>query len=103
MEKYIIDSFINKHGKNIFNEIRKMIYEEMTENKSDFNDEYLSYIFEIATYEYCGIEKEKIPVFISKMGNNFIPKIPYNELRKTHQNSINEIIKHLEQAVGEIE
>ena len=103
MEKYIIDSFINKHGENIFKEIKNMIYEEMTENKEDFNDDYLSYIFEIATYEYCGIEKEKIPVFISKMGNNFIPKIPYNDLRKKHLNSITEIIKYLEQTVGEIE
>lgn len=103
MEKYIINSFINKHGENIFNKIKSMIYEEMTEDKDDFNDDYLSYIFEIATYEYCGIEKEKIPVFISKMGNKFVPKIPYNELRKKHLNSINEIIKHLEKSVEEIE
>lgn len=103
MEKYIIDSFINRQGEKIFNKIKKMIYEEMTENREDFNDDYLSYIFEIATYEYCGIEKEKIPIFISKMGNNFIPKIPYNELRKKHLNSISEIIKYLEQAVGKIE
>lgn len=102
MEKYIIDSFINKHGENIFNGIKKIIYEEMTENKEDFNDEYLSYIFEIATYEYCGIEKDKIPTFINKMGNTFIPQIPYNQLRKIHQKSITQIIKYLEKAVGEI-
>lgn len=103
MEKYIIDSFIKKHGENIFTEIKKMIYDEMTENKESFNDEYLSYIFEIATYEYCGIEKEKLPIFISKMGNNFVPKIPYNELINIHQKSITEIIKHLEKSVGKIE
>lgn len=103
MEKYIIDSFINKHGENIFTEIKKMIYDEMEENKEYFNDEYLSYIFEIATYEYCGIEKEKIPVFISKMGNKFISKIPYSELIQIHQKSINKIIQHLEKSVGEIE
>lgn len=103
MEKYIIDSFIKKHGENIFTEIKKMIYDEMPKNEDVFNDEYLSYIFEIATYEYCGIEKEKIPIFISKMGNKFIPKISYNELIKIHHKSITEIIKYLEQSVGEIE
>lgn len=103
MEKYIIDSFIKKHGENIFTEIKKKIYEEMKENKEDFSDEYLSYIFEVATYEYCGIEKDKIPTFINKMGNTFIPKMPFNELRKIHQKSITEIIKYMEKAVGKIE
>lgn len=103
MEKYIIDSFIKKYGEEVFSEIKKNINDEMEENKEFFNNEYLSYIFEIATYEYCGIEKEKIPIFIRKMGNQFIPKTPYNELIKMHEKTIVEIIKYLEKSVGEIQ
>ena len=79
MEKTIINSFIKKHGENTFNEIKKLIYDETSQNKESYSEEYITYIFEIATYKYCGIEDEKIPTVISKMGNTFIPKITYNE------------------------
>lgn len=104
MEKYIIDAFINKHGKKIFNDIKTMIQNELKYSKSAvaFNDNYLSYIFEIATYEYCGIEDKKIPTFISKMGNDYTPEISYTELKEIHQKSIQEIIKYLEKSTNNI-
>ena len=48
MEKYIIDDFIKKHGKKIFNDIKTMIQNELKYSKFAvaFNDNYLSYIFE---------------------------------------------------------
>lgn len=104
MEKYIIDSFIKRHGKAIFNNIKTMIQNEIEYSKSNiiFDDEYLSYIFEIATYEYCGIETEKIPSFISRMGNKYIPNIPYSKISTTHKNSINTIKNYLEQGSADI-
>lgn len=64
--------------------------------------DYLSYIFEIATYEYCGIEDKKIPTFISKMENDYTPEISYTELKEIHQKSIQEIIKYLEKSTNNI-
>lgn len=93
-----MDAFIKKHGNEIFSDIKNMIQNELECSTSavTFNDNYLSYIFELATYKYCGIEDEKIPIFINKMGNNYKPEISYTELKKIHQKSIQEIIKHLE-------
>jgi hypothetical protein len=99
MEKYIMNSFIKNHSENTFNNIKKMIQNELrnSNTKIVLNDAYLSYIFEIATYEYCGIESNKIPIFISRMGNNYIPSIEYTKLKEIHKDSINKIKYYLEQ------
>lgn len=99
-----MDAFIKKHGNEIFSDIKNKIQNELKCSTSavTFNDNYLSYIFEIATYEYCGIEDKKIPIFISKMGNNYKPEISYTELKEIHKKSIQEIIKHLEEYANNI-
>lgn len=99
-----MDAFIKKHGNKIFEDIKNMIQNELIDSTSavEFNDNYLSYIFELATYKYCGIEDEKIPIFIHKMGNTYVPEISYTELKKIHQKSIQEIINHLESYANNI-
>lgn len=98
MEKYIIDSFIKRHGKPIFNDIKTMIQNEIEHSKANiiFDDDYLSYIFEIATYEYCGIEEKKIPTFINRMGNKYVPNISFEDLKCIHKKSIKLIEKNLD-------
>lgn len=98
-----MDAFIKKHRNKIFSDIKNMIQNEIIDSSTvEFNDNYLSYIFELATYKYCGIEDEKIPIFIHKMGNTYVPEISYTELKKIHQRSIQEIINHLESYANNI-
>lgn len=98
-----MESFIKKHGEKIFNNIKDMILNEIknSNTKIIFNDTYLSYIFEVATYEYCGIESNKIPIFISRMGNTYVPDIEYNKLKEIHKDSINKIEYYLEKNTNE--
>mgnify|MGYP004509747911 CR=1 FL=1 len=95
VEKYLLDSFRKKVNNGIFNNIVISIKNELKNAKYSFDidDEYLTYILEIAILENCDIEKKQIKSFIKKMGNTYLPPISTDEIQKIHRNSINFIKK----------
>lgn len=97
MQEYI-KYFIKNHGIELFNNIKSIIEKEMENNKylDNLDANYLNYIFQIAVLEYSNVGVKKIPLFISRMGNNYMPSIPYKNLRIVHKNSINLIKKYLQ-------
>lgn len=104
MENFIVDSFIKKYGKQTFSEIKTIIKAELEKNNisTNFDDNYVQYIFEIAAYEYCGIEKNKIALMINKMGNTFVPTISIEDLKNIHNNSILKIQNYLNEGFEDI-
>ena len=101
MENFIVNTFIKKYGNQAFFEIKALIKKELKTNNITFdNDKYIQYLFEFATYEYCGIEFNKIELMIKKMGNTYIPNIPISKFYEIHKKSIQKIQKYLKE--GEI-
>ncbi len=99
MKDYIFKPFIEKHGKNVFENIRKVMQEELiSANAAEVSDDkYIKYIFEIATYMFCNVQNIKIPIMIEKMTDSkYSPKSNIETLQIIHKTSINSIIKYLE-------
>lgn len=98
MEKYILNSFILKFGKNSYNNLLILIKNELKNNGYYFQleDMYIAYIFEIAIFKNCNINNSKIPIIIKGMGNYYNPPIQFNKLLKIHHTSINIIKQYLQ-------
>lgn len=97
MNNYFFDLFIKKHGIDTFNYIIDMIKKEVANYNisTSLDSNYFLYVFEIAFFEFCDIPTEKIPLFINKFDDkSFSFDIPFSEIRKTHNHSI-EYIKKL--------
>lgn len=90
MNKYILESFKEKYGHNVFNKIKESIKNEVKNSKLSIviDDNYLLYIFEIAILEKCEVEDDKIVNIIKRMGNEYIPEISLSEIQKIHIDSI---------------
>lgn len=84
------EMFLNKHGKDIYNEIENII---INESKIDYDKEYISIIFKIALLAFWGLDTDGI----QKLINDYYPlqKIDIVELMKKHKISISEISKYL--------
>lgn len=97
MNNHFFDAFIQKHGIDTFNYIIDMIKKEadICKFSTSIDDNYFIYIFEIAFFEFCGIETDKIPIFINHFtGKLFSSDISFSKFREVHNNSI-EYIKKL--------
>lgn len=94
MGNIIVDSFIKNHGKDAYINIAKKIKQELDNSNLNiiFDDNYINYIFEYATYLYCGIDNDKINLIIDKMGNCKIPNINNLNITNTHKSSLDLII-----------
>ncbi len=86
----LIKLFIKKFGEDVFKDITNIIQEE---NNKNIDEEYIENIFDIAFYNYLGLDNKKI---IKLTKNNNV----YN-LEKKHKNSILKIQKYFSKAMND--
>ena len=97
LNDYILHSFLLKIGNKAYSDICIRIKSELKNNGYSFQieDNYLSYILEIAILINCDIDISKISTIIKGMGNNYVPPIDFEKLLKIHSSSINLIKSYL--------
>ncbi len=93
-EEKFFKLFINKHGINTFEEIKKNITDEAGKEVSS---DYISTIFNIAYTKYLGISENRIDDFIKDiLGQDDILNYDIKEILNNHEQSINKIVKYIE-------
>ncbi len=88
--------FLDKHGKNIFENICKQILQE---KQIDFNTNYIEIIFKIAYLEFFGLNNCQIKNMIEDFMK--CQEINIEEIKSIHKKSICEIQKYLQSAIDE--
>lgn len=101
MEKNKFELFINKHGISIFNEIKTMICKE--KHTDTVTDNYLLYVFKIATCEFWGMNIGQSQFFIEENTPRIdLPNVSIEKIKIMHKNSIRRIQKCLKDATKNI-
>lgn len=86
--------FLDKHGKEIFDNINSLIKKEKTES---FNKDYIEIIFKVAYLDFFGVTIYSITRMIKDiMGYD----IELNEIKSIHKKSIALIQKYLETSMN---
>ena len=106
------DYFINKHGIEVFNEIKDLILSKVKGfkfpieehiSKDDFLKAYVIFVFEIAVTDYWGMNDEQIERYIhSTMSDNIASKLSIARAKKVHADAIKVIQKYLKQTTNEV-
>lgn len=88
--------FLEKHGKEKFNDISKRIMQEKQYDADNSND-YIEIIFKIAFLDFFGLDNDVIKKMIENIMN--CHQINVEQMKKIHKNSISEIQKYLQSAM----
>lgn len=83
--------FLNKHGKEIFDDISNKIKEE---RGCECSDEYISSVFKIAFLSFFGFTEEQVQKLLDDIDKN--NKINVKEVFTIQSNSISIITEYLE-------
>lgn len=96
MENFLLDRFIEKHGNNVFSDIKKCMKEELLKNDliDLWCDDYAHFLFDFTFYNHCGIEPNKVPIMINGLGNKYLPDIPMEKIKQIHKKSMKKIIDY---------
>lgn len=84
--------FLNKHGKNVFEDFSKQI---STEKGTDCTDEYINIVFRLAFLSFFGFDNEQI----QKLLNDRNISVNVEEIMAVQSKSINLIKEFLENNV----
>lgn len=88
--------FLEKHGKEKFNDISKRIMQEK-QSVADNSNDYIEIIFKIAFLDFFGLDNDVIKKMIENIMN--CHQINVEQMKKIHKNSISEIQKYLQSAM----
>lgn len=88
--------FLEKHGKEKFNDISKRIMQEK-QFVADNSNDYIEIIFKIAFLDFFGLDNDVIKKMIENIMN--CHQINVEQMKKIHKNSISEIQKYLQSAM----
>lgn len=86
--------FIEKHGKNVFYQIRKQIVQE---SHKKINIEFIEIIFKIAYFSFWGLNSSMIEQLLEDLFPN--QKVPVEKLQSLHQKSICTIQSYLQASI----
>jgi len=106
------DYFINKHGIEVFNEIKDLILSKVIGfrfpieehiSKDEFLKAYVIFVFEIAVTDYWGMKDEQIEKYIhATMSDNIASKLSISRAKKIHADAIRKIQRYLKQTTKEV-
>ena len=86
--------FLERHGRTIYENICKKI---RLESLSEYNENYLESIFDIAYLKLWGMEDTQILHLLRDIGK--IDNIDIKKVQEIHKNSIRKIQEHIEIAI----
>lgn len=89
--------FLEKHGREKFDNIRTRIIQEKQLIIDDYNN-YTEIIFKIAFLDFFGLDNDVIKSMIEDIMN--CHQVNVSKLKIIHTRSINEIQKHLQSAMN---
>lgn len=85
--------FLEKHGKEDFDNINSQILQEK-QSITDNSNDYIEVIFKIAFLDFFGLDNDTIRRMIKNIMN--CDQINIEQMKRIHKNSINEIQKYLQ-------
>lgn len=89
--------FLEKHGKEKFNDISKRIMQEK-QFVADNSNDYIEIIFKIAFLDFFGLDDNVIKSMIEDMMK--CDHVNVNQIKTIHKESIDEIQRHLQSAMN---
>ena len=88
--------FLEKHGKDDFENINRQILQEKQLITNNIND-YIEVVFKIAFLDFFGLDNDVIRKMIENIMN--CHEINVEQMKRIHKNSISEIQKYLQSAM----